>query len=143
MKTQQITYKLNNQPGYPFLSITLEKNDIGLTINSFTSTTLGTLSIVAYSPCFQNDTYLLLKNDRLIVQVGTDHAIDRPLKMHLLDTETQYLLRTGLLAAKIAEIKLDSGFVYTINEYGLVRRNVLQIELSYRPDYYKNQNKTA
>jgi hypothetical protein len=143
MKTQQYGYKLNNQPGYPFLSITLERNELGLTINSFTSLTLGTMSIVAYSPCFQNDIRLLLKDNRLIFQVGTDQAFDPPFKMHLLDRENQYMLRSGLMAIKTAEIKLDSNFVYTINDYGLISRNVLQINLSYQPDYLRNQHKTA
>jgi len=142
MKTQQYSYKLNNNPGYPFLSITLEKNDIGLSINSFTSSTLGSMSIMTYSPCFQNDISLLLKNNFLIIQVGVEEAYDGPFKMHLLDKENQYLLRTGLMAAKTAEIKLDSNFVFTINDYYLVSRNLLQIDLTYKPDLFKQKQQT-
>jgi hypothetical protein len=143
MKTQQYSYKLNNQPGYPFLSITLERNELGLAIHSFTSSTLGTMSIVAYSPCFQNDIRLLLKDNRLIFEIGAEQAFDPPLKMHLLDKENQYLLRAGLIALKTAEIKMDCNFVYTINDYSLISRNVLQINLSYQPEYFKNQHITA
>jgi hypothetical protein len=143
MKTQHYSYKLNNQPGYPFLSITLERNELGLAINSFTSSTLGTMSIVVYSPCFQNDIRLSLKDNRLILQVGTDQAFDPPFKMHLLDKENQYMLRTGMMAIKTAEIKLDCNFVYSITDYSLISRNVLQINLSYQPEYFKNQHKTA
>jgi hypothetical protein len=143
MKTQQYGYKLNNQPGYPFLSITLERNELGLAINSFTSSTLGTMNIVAYSPCFQNDIRLLLKDNRLIFQVGSDQAFDPPFKMHLLDKENQYMLRTGLMAIKTAEIKLDCNFVYRLIDYCLISRNVIQINLSYQPEYFKNQHKTA
>jgi len=135
MKTQQNSYKLNNNPGYPFLFITLEKNDIGLAMHSFTSSTLGTLSIIAHSPCFQNDIRLLLKNNILIIQVGVDEAYDRPYKMHLLDKENQVMFRTGLMAVKTAEIKLDSSFRFTIHNYFLVSRNVLQIDLTYKPDF--------
>lgn len=135
MKTQQNSFKLNNNPGYPFLFITLEKNDIGLTLHSFTSSTLGTMSIIVYSPCFQNDIRLLLRNNFLIIQVGMDEAYDRPFKMHLLDKENQVMFRTGLMAIKTAEIKLDSSFVFTISNYCLVSRNVLQIDLTYKPDF--------
>ena len=135
MKTQQNSYKLNNNPGYPFLFITLEKNDIGLTMHSFTSSTLGKMSIIVYSPCFQNDIRLLLKNNFLIIQVGVDEAYDRPYKMHLLDKENQVMFRTGLMAVKTAEIKLDSSFRFTIHNYCLISRNVLQIDLTYKPDF--------
>lgn len=135
MKTQQNSFKLNNNPGYPFLFITLEKNDIGLTLHSFTSSTLGTMSIIVYSPCFQNDIRLLLRNNFLIIQVGMDEAYERPFKMHLLDKENQVMFRTGLMAIKTAEIKLDSSFVFTISNYCLVSRNVLQIDLTYKPDF--------
>lgn len=135
MKTQQNSFKLNNNPGYPFLFITLEKNDIGLTLHSFTSSTLGTMSIIVYSPCFQNDIRLLLRNNFLIIQVGMDEAYDRPFKMHLLDKENQVMFRTGLMAIKTAEIKLDSSFVFTISNYCLASRNVLQIDLTYKPDF--------
>jgi hypothetical protein len=143
MNTQQYNYKINNQSGYPFLSITLEKNEIGLSVKSFTSSTLGIMSIIAYSPCFQNDVQLLLKDFRLIVQVGVDQAFYRPLKMHLLDKENQLMMRTGLMAIKLAEIKLDSNFIYKVNNYNLISRNAMQIDLSYRPNYFKNQNLTA
>jgi hypothetical protein len=143
MKTQQYSHKLNNQPGYPFLSLTVENNDIGLSIHSFTSAILGNMSIVAYSPCFQNDIKLNMKENRLIIKVDADHEFDRPLKMHLLDKETQYMLRSGLTAEKNAEIRLDSNYLYSITDYCLVSHNVLQINLSYRPDLFKTQNKTA
>jgi hypothetical protein len=142
MKTQQNSYKLNNNPGYPFLFMTLEKNDIGLAINSFTSSTLGAMSIIAYSPCFQNDIRLMLKNNFLIIQVGVDEAYDRPFKMHLLDKENQYLLRTGLMPTRTAEIKLDGSFLFNINDYCLVSRNLLQIDLNYKPDFFKQKQKT-
>jgi hypothetical protein len=142
MKTQQFSYKLNNNPGYPFLFMTLEKNDIGLAIHSFTSSTLGTMSIIASSPCFQNDIRLLLKDNLLIIQVGVEEAYDRPFKMHLLDKENQVMFRTGLMAAKIAEIKLDNSFLFTISDYFLVSRNVLQMELTYKPDFFKPKQKT-
>jgi hypothetical protein len=143
MNTQQPNYKLNNQSGYPFLSITLENNEIGLTIRSFTSLALGTMSIMAYSPCFQNDMQLSLEDNKLLIQVGIDQIFDRPFKMHLLDRESRFLLRAGLLTAKTAVITLDKNFIYSINNYCLVSQNALQIDLSYRPDYYRNHNKTA
>jgi hypothetical protein len=143
MNIQHNSYQLNNQSGYPFISISLEKNEIGLSIKSFTGSTLGVMSIMAFSPCFQSDILLSIKENRLIVQVGIDQLYDRPFKMHLLDKENQDLLRTGLMSAKTAEIKLDRNFVYRINNYSLVGRNALQIDLTYKPDFFRNHSKTA
>ena len=143
MNIQQLKYRLNDKPGYPFISITLEKNEIGLTINSFNGSALGNMSIMAYSPCFQNDVQLSLKNNKLFILVGTEQNFDRPFKMHLLDRESQEMLRTGLVTVKTAVITLDHNFIYRINNYSLVSRNFLQIDLTYRPFYYKQHNKTA
>lgn len=140
MNTKPHIYKLNNQSGYPFLSIALEKNEIGLSIKSFTGATLGVLSIMAYSPCFRDNFKLLLKDNMLIVQVGVDHVMNTPFKMHLLDKESRYVLNSDLVAIKSAEIKLDNNFLYEVNGYNLVNRNALQIDLSYRPNYFKHYN---
>ena len=134
MKTIQHNYKVNNQSGYPFLSIALEKNEIDLAIQSFTSKRLGVMNIVAYSSCFQDDVRLLLQDNRLIIQAGIDQEIDKPLKVHLLDKENRFLLRTGFLSIKTSEIRLDNKFNYEINSYYLEKNKIIHIELVYSPN---------
>jgi len=75
----------------------------------------------------------LLKGDSLILEAPLDIPISKPIRTHLIGRESGHELEDELIDIRFTEIKLSSGYQYTVLSSQVMDRNLIKVILEFKP----------
>ncbi len=88
--------------------------------------------VIASDQLFSQESKVLLKDQRLLVESPVVSAVEKPFRTHLIDREIREGFEKGFLEIGVAKITLKSGYHYTLQSFQLINSSLIKVSLSYQ-----------